>query len=187
MCCKFSNLHTGNCSHCGMLSAWHPQPSPRDFLPPSQTGCNPASVFASFSKRLPSPPREDELSRSVAGLMNGPTDTLASSIPTFPRSVSPTPYSPPASPLEGDVVIPCEFCGVALEEAVVFHHQVWKKFDKIIWRESWFSACVLMLTGWSWKYMLWVPGFYLKTFFLCWCLGQMWHASTDNPSTEQSD
>lgn len=56
--------------------------------------------------------------------MSGPTDTLASSIPTFPRSLSPTSYSPPASPLEGDVVIPCEFCGIALEEAVVFHHQV---------------------------------------------------------------
>lgn len=95
------------------------------FSPPRpQTGCNPASAFASFSKRLASPPREDDMSRSVAGLMSGPTDTLASSIPTFPRSLSPTTYSPPASPLEGDVVIPCEFCGIALEEAVVFHHQV---------------------------------------------------------------
>lgn len=56
--------------------------------------------------------------------MHSLPDTLASNIPTFPRSVSPASYSPPASPLEGDVVIPCEFCGVALEEAVVFHHQV---------------------------------------------------------------
>lgn len=56
--------------------------------------------------------------------MHNLPDTLASNIPTFPRSVSPASYSPPASPLEGDVVIPCEFCGVALEEAVVFHHQV---------------------------------------------------------------
>lgn len=96
---------------------------PEEDLILHQTGCNPASAFASFSKRLASPPREDEMSRSVAGLMSGPTDTLASSIPTFPRSLSPTTYSPPASPLEGDVVIPCEFCGIALEEAVVFHHQ----------------------------------------------------------------
>ncbi|MEQ2162315.1 hypothetical protein GOODEAATRI_018470 [Goodea atripinnis] len=58
-----------------------------------------------------------------SGLMQSFPDSLASNIPTFPRSVSPASYSPPASPLEGDVVIPCEFCGVALEEAVVFHHQ----------------------------------------------------------------
>uniref|UniRef100_A0A3Q3XHB5 TRAF-type zinc finger domain-containing protein 1 n=1 Tax=Mola mola TaxID=94237 RepID=A0A3Q3XHB5_MOLML len=88
-----------------------------------QTGCSPASAFASFSKRPASPPKEDRMSRSTSGVLRGLPDTLASNIPTFPRSVSPASYSPPASPLEGDVVIPCEFCGVALEEAVVFHHQ----------------------------------------------------------------
>lgn len=89
-----------------------------------QTGCSPASAFASFSKQPVSPPREDRMGRNASGLMHSVPDTLASNIPTFPRSVSPASYSPPASPLEGDVVIPCEFCGVALEEAVVFHHQV---------------------------------------------------------------
>lgn len=89
-----------------------------------QTGCSPASAFASFSKRPASPPHKDGMSRNASGMMHSLPDTLASNIPTFPRSVSPASYSPPASPLEGDVVIPCEFCGVALEEAVVFHHQV---------------------------------------------------------------
>lgn len=96
---------------------------PEDDLILHQTGCSPASAFASFSKQPSSPPKDDRTSTSTSGLMHSLPDTLASNIPTFPRSVSPASYSPPASPLEGDVVIPCEFCGVALEEAVVFHHQ----------------------------------------------------------------
>lgn len=96
---------------------------PEEDLILHQTGCSPASAFASFSKQASSPPREDRMDRSASGLMHNLPNTLASNIPTFPRSVSPASYSPPASPLEGDVVIPCEFCGIALEEAVVFHHQ----------------------------------------------------------------
>ncbi|KAM9544908.1 TRAF-type zinc finger domain-containing protein 1-like [Salvelinus alpinus] len=86
-----------------------------------QTGCSPASAFASFSKRPPSPRYDDRIARGAVGLLHIPPDTP--SFPTLPRSVSPLSYSSPASPLEGDVVIPCEFCGVALAEAVVFHHQ----------------------------------------------------------------
>ncbi|TNN62592.1 TRAF-type zinc finger domain-containing protein 1 [Liparis tanakae] len=96
---------------------------PEEDLILHQTGCSPASAFASYSKQPLSPPKEDRMGRNASGLMHNVPDTLASNIPTFPRSVSPASYSPPASPLEGDVVIPCEFCGVALEEAVVFHHQ----------------------------------------------------------------
>ncbi|XP_077601217.1 TRAF-type zinc finger domain-containing protein 1-like [Stigmatopora nigra] len=93
---------------------------PEEDLILHQTGCSPASAFASFSKQPPSPAKEP---RNASGMMRSLPNTLASNIPTFPGSVSPASYSPPASPLEGDVVIPCEFCGVALEEAVVFHHQ----------------------------------------------------------------
>ncbi|KAF0033882.1 hypothetical protein F2P81_013948 [Scophthalmus maximus] len=96
---------------------------PEDDLILHQTGCSPASAFASFSKQPPSPVKEDRMGRNASGLMHSVPDTLASNIPTFPRSVSPASCSPPASPLEGDVVIPCEFCGVALEEAIIFHHQ----------------------------------------------------------------
>ncbi|KAM8866313.1 TRAF-type zinc finger domain-containing protein 1 isoform 2-T2 [Synchiropus picturatus] len=96
---------------------------PEEDLILHQTGCSPASAFASFSKNPSSPPKGDRKIRNTSDLMHSIPDTLASNIPTFPRSVSPAAYSPPASPLEGDVVIPCEFCGIALEEAVVFHHQ----------------------------------------------------------------
>ncbi|XP_056153444.1 TRAF-type zinc finger domain-containing protein 1 isoform X2 [Lampris incognitus] len=96
---------------------------PEEDLILHQTGCSPASAFASFSKQPPSPLDGDRMTRSGGGLMHSMPDTLASNLPTFPRSVSPPSYSPPASPLEGDLVIPCEFCGVALEESVVFHHQ----------------------------------------------------------------
>ncbi|MED6238755.1 hypothetical protein ATANTOWER_029116 [Ataeniobius toweri] len=97
---------------------------PEEDLILHETGCSPASAFASFSKKRSSPPKDDRMGRNASsGLMQSFPNSLASNIPTFPRSVSPASYSPPASPLEGDVVIPCEFCGVALEEAVVFHHQ----------------------------------------------------------------
>uniref|UniRef100_A0A096MIF7 TRAF-type zinc finger domain-containing protein 1 n=1 Tax=Poecilia formosa TaxID=48698 RepID=A0A096MIF7_POEFO len=89
---------------------------PEEDLILHETGCSPASAFASFSKKPSSPPKDDRMGRNAtSGLMQNFPNTLASNIPTFPR--------PPASPLEGDVVIPCEFCGVALEEAVLFHHQ----------------------------------------------------------------
>ncbi|XP_078141446.1 TRAF-type zinc finger domain-containing protein 1 isoform X1 [Centroberyx gerrardi] len=96
---------------------------PEEDLILHQTGCSPASAFASFSKQPSSPPNEDRMSRSARSLMHSIPDTLTANLPTFPRSISPPSYSPPASPLEGDLVIPCEFCGVALEESVVFHHQ----------------------------------------------------------------
>ncbi|XP_015234301.1 PREDICTED: TRAF-type zinc finger domain-containing protein 1-like isoform X2 [Cyprinodon variegatus] len=96
---------------------------PEEDLILHETGCSPASAFESFSKKPSSPPKEDRMGRNTSGMMQNFPNPLASNIPTFPRSVSPASYSPPASPLEGDVVIPCEFCGVALEEAVVFHHQ----------------------------------------------------------------
>lgn len=60
------------------------------------------------------------------------SDTIASNILSAPQSVSLASDSPPKSPLEGDVVIPCEFCGVALEEAVVFHHQVCLFFPTLV-------------------------------------------------------
>lgn len=95
---------------------------PEEDLILHQTGCSPASAFASFSKR-PSPFDMEPLTRSAGGLMHIHPDSITSNLPIFPRCISPPSDSPPASPLEGDLVIPCEFCGVALEESVVFHHQ----------------------------------------------------------------
>ncbi|NXW67909.1 TRAD1 protein, partial [Hirundo rustica] len=70
-----------------------------------QTGCNPASAFASFSKRSYSPhPWE-------YGVGAGGSNSH--------RSVP----SSQAVQAEGDTMIPCEFCGIQLEEEILFHHQ----------------------------------------------------------------
>ncbi|XP_030647337.1 TRAF-type zinc finger domain-containing protein 1 [Chanos chanos] len=91
---------------------------PEEDLILHQTGCSPASAIASFSKQPPSP-YESRSSQGFGEVVLPRTP----SPPTLPRSVSPLNFSPPSSPLEGNIVIPCEFCGVALEENVVFHHQ----------------------------------------------------------------
>ncbi|NWT12961.1 TRAD1 protein, partial [Vireo altiloquus] len=73
-----------------------------------QTGCNPASAFASFSKRSSSPnPWE------YGGLQAGGSNSHR----TVPSS------QPQAVQAEGDIMIPCEFCGIQLEEEILFHHQ----------------------------------------------------------------
>ncbi|NXQ31749.1 TRAD1 protein, partial [Alaudala cheleensis] len=71
-----------------------------------QTGCNPASAFASFSKRSSSPnPWE------CSGLGAGGSNSH--------RTVP----SAQAVQAEEDIMIPCEFCGIQLEEEILFHHQ----------------------------------------------------------------
>ncbi|NWR77788.1 TRAD1 protein, partial [Centropus unirufus] len=73
-----------------------------------QTGCNPASAFASFSKRSTSPiPHEDDGLRALG------------SRSCRSRSSS----QPQAVQADGDIMIPCEFCGIQLEEETIFHHQ----------------------------------------------------------------
>ncbi|KAL2091942.1 hypothetical protein ACEWY4_011740 [Coilia grayii] len=94
---------------------------PEEDLILHQTGCSPASAIASFSKQPPSLPCDRSTCQGVGSLLNLPE--CPPSPPTLPRSVSPLYCSPPTSPLGGDVLIPCEFCGITLEENVVFHHQ----------------------------------------------------------------
>ncbi|XP_030901390.2 TRAF-type zinc finger domain-containing protein 1 [Melopsittacus undulatus] len=73
-----------------------------------QTGCNPASAFASFSKRSSSPnPWEYDGLRAGGSKGFGP---LSSSQPQDVQA-------------EEDIIIPCEFCGIQLEEETLFHHQ----------------------------------------------------------------
>ncbi|KAM6377346.1 TRAF-type zinc finger domain-containing protein 1 [Pluvialis apricaria] len=74
-----------------------------------QTGCNPASAFASFSKRSFSPnPREYD---GLRALGSKSCRSLSSS-------------QPQAVQAEGNIMmIPCEFCGIQLEEETLFHHQ----------------------------------------------------------------
>ncbi|XP_066511878.1 TRAF-type zinc finger domain-containing protein 1-like [Hoplias malabaricus] len=92
---------------------------PEEDLILHQTGCSPASAIASFSKQASSIQYEDSFSQGAGHIILPRTP----SPPNLPHSVSPLSYSPPSSPLDGEVVIPCEFCGVALEENVLFHHQ----------------------------------------------------------------
>ncbi|NWS27517.1 TRAD1 protein, partial [Polioptila caerulea] len=73
-----------------------------------QTGCNPASAFASFSKRSSSPnPWE------YGGLQADRSNSHRIVPSSQPRAVQ----------AEGDIMIPCEFCGIQLEEEILFHHQ----------------------------------------------------------------
>ncbi|NXT26389.1 TRAD1 protein, partial [Syrrhaptes paradoxus] len=73
-----------------------------------QTGCNPASAFASFSKRSSSPnPRKYNGLRAVG------SRSCRFLFSSLPRAVQ----------AEGEIIIPCEFCGIQLEEETVFHHQ----------------------------------------------------------------
>ncbi|NXW57031.1 TRAD1 protein, partial [Eurystomus gularis] len=71
-----------------------------------QTGCNPASAFASFSKRSSPTPREYDGLRAVGSKSRR---SLSSSQPQDVQA-------------DGDM-IPCEFCGIQLEEEMLFHHQ----------------------------------------------------------------
>ncbi|NWH26112.1 TRAD1 protein, partial [Grus americana] len=73
-----------------------------------QTGCNPASAFASFSKRSSSPNPQE---------YDGPRTIGSKSC----RSLSLS--QPQAVQAEGNIIIPCEFCGIQLEEEMLFHHQ----------------------------------------------------------------
>ncbi|XP_075574636.1 TRAF-type zinc finger domain-containing protein 1 isoform X3 [Pelecanus crispus] len=73
-----------------------------------QTGCNPASAFASFSKRSSSPHPQEH-------------DGLRATGSKSCRSLSSS--QPQAVQAERDIMIPCEFCGIELEEETLFHHQ----------------------------------------------------------------
>ncbi|NWS13407.1 TRAD1 protein, partial [Pachyramphus minor] len=73
-----------------------------------QTGCNPASAFASFSKRSSSPNPWDYDGLCAVG---------SNSWRTLPSS------QPQSVEAEGNIMIPCEFCGIQLEEEILFHHQ----------------------------------------------------------------
>ncbi|XP_075290620.1 TRAF-type zinc finger domain-containing protein 1 [Opisthocomus hoazin] len=72
-----------------------------------QTGCNPASAFASFSKRSSPNPRECDGLHAVRSK----------------SCRSPSSSQPQAAQAEGTIMIPCEFCGIQLEEEILFHHQ----------------------------------------------------------------
>ncbi|XP_043354248.1 TRAF-type zinc finger domain-containing protein 1 isoform X6 [Dermochelys coriacea] len=85
---------------------------PEEDLILHQTGCNPASAFASFSKRGSSPSQQQEYNRHAKDFL----DQLHSSRSTYPLQQQ-------TVQTEGSIIIPCEFCGIQLEEEILFHHQ----------------------------------------------------------------
>ncbi|KAJ7309829.1 hypothetical protein JRQ81_007900 [Phrynocephalus forsythii] len=83
---------------------------PEEDLILHQTGCNPSSAFASFSKSSTSAPRSERL-RDL-------WEQLQSRQPLSGREENLFGVEAP-----GSLLLPCEFCGVQLEEEIVFHHQ----------------------------------------------------------------
>lgn len=83
-------------------------------LCPPQTGCNPASALASFSKWSSPVPRPDR-HEYLMDLW----EQLQSSRAAGPREPLPLQHE-----VGGSLMLPCEFCSVQLEEEILFHHQV---------------------------------------------------------------
>ncbi|XP_032085586.1 TRAF-type zinc finger domain-containing protein 1 isoform X1 [Thamnophis elegans] len=75
-----------------------------------QTGCNPASALASFSKRSSLVPPAESRS-SLWGELPGS------------RSAGTGETLPPQHGMQDSLLLPCEFCGLQLEEEILFHHQ----------------------------------------------------------------
>ncbi|XP_044529585.1 TRAF-type zinc finger domain-containing protein 1 [Gracilinanus agilis] len=96
---------------------------PEEDLILHQTGCNPASALTSFNKRS-SPPslsqdrgdRENHEAQ-LQRFLDLPASRAISSRFRSPLDLSAVPSG------ESSVIIPCEFCGVQLEEEILFHHQ----------------------------------------------------------------
>nr|XP_056715612.1 TRAF-type zinc finger domain-containing protein 1 [Euleptes europaea] len=85
---------------------------PEEDLILHQTGCSPANALASFSKRSSSLPRPDQDERL--------TDLWEQLQRNQSRGRERCPLQPDSG---GSIMIPCEFCGVQLEEEILFHHQ----------------------------------------------------------------
>ncbi|XP_075424253.1 TRAF-type zinc finger domain-containing protein 1 isoform X1 [Ascaphus truei] len=89
---------------------------PEEDLILHQSGCNPRSAFASFCKRSPSPSHELDFGQHKPSFDRISNPTLMSE-----RS-APNLEQPPVHTLH-NFLIPCEFCGVQMEEEILFHHQ----------------------------------------------------------------
>ncbi|XP_063171497.1 TRAF-type zinc finger domain-containing protein 1 isoform X2 [Candoia aspera] len=75
-----------------------------------QTGCNPASALAAFSKRSNVAP--------PAACLGGLWGQLQGGRPVGSGETFPLQHD-----VQDSLMLPCEFCGVQLEEEILFHHQ----------------------------------------------------------------
>ncbi|KAM4827352.1 TRAF-type zinc finger domain-containing protein 1 isoform 1-T3 [Thomomys bottae] len=86
---------------------------PEELLIDHQTSCNPSRALPSLSTGSSSSREVEEPGDIFQNILQQATyDQLGfiSGLNTL-------------SPMEGSIIIPCEFCGVQLEEEVLFHHQ----------------------------------------------------------------
>ncbi|XP_069070916.1 TRAF-type zinc finger domain-containing protein 1 isoform X1 [Pleurodeles waltl] len=88
---------------------------PEDDLILHQTGCNPGSVLNSFSKRSISPVHQLEYDGDLRTFLDQTSDPLNN---RFALLSDPLPVQS-----EGNIIIPCEFCGIQLENDDLFYHQ----------------------------------------------------------------
>ncbi|XP_078410447.1 TRAF-type zinc finger domain-containing protein 1 [Cetorhinus maximus] len=94
---------------------------PEEELILHQTGCNPVSAFASFSKNTTLIPPLQRVSIPRTNEFFSHRPHLNPEL--FSEDFSLPSYGPFVGSSDGDVMIPCEFCGIALEEDVLYHHQ----------------------------------------------------------------
>ncbi|XP_045390755.1 TRAF-type zinc finger domain-containing protein 1 isoform X2 [Lemur catta] len=86
---------------------------PEELLIDHQTSCNPSCALPSFNTGSSSPRGVEESDVIFQNFLQQATSNQLDSLMGLSNSPS----------VEDTVIIPCEFCGVQLEEEVLFHHQ----------------------------------------------------------------
>ncbi|XP_069475601.1 TRAF-type zinc finger domain-containing protein 1 [Ambystoma mexicanum] len=88
---------------------------PEEQLIVHQTGCNPGTIVNSFTKRSPPPFHEFDYDGQLRTFLDQTSDPLNNRFAMLSDQSS--------SQTEGNIIIPCEFCGIPLENDNLFHHQ----------------------------------------------------------------
>ncbi|XP_053446228.1 TRAF-type zinc finger domain-containing protein 1 isoform X2 [Nycticebus coucang] len=86
---------------------------PEELLIDHQTSCNPSRALPSFHTGSSSPRRVEEPDVIFQNFLQQAASNQLASLMGLNNSPS----------VEDTIIIPCEFCGVQLEEEVLFHHQ----------------------------------------------------------------
>lgn len=86
---------------------------PEELLIDHQTSCNPSCAFPPVRPNIPSPKSAEDPDVIFQKLLQEAARNQLDSLMGLDSS----------GPAEESVIIPCEFCGVQLEEEVLFHHQ----------------------------------------------------------------
>ncbi|XP_037367038.1 TRAF-type zinc finger domain-containing protein 1 [Talpa occidentalis] len=86
---------------------------PEELLIDHQTSCNPSCALPSLNMGSSSPKRVEDPDVIFQKFVQQAASNQLDSLMGLSKS----------SPVEDSIIIPCEFCGVQLEEEVLFHHQ----------------------------------------------------------------